>query len=342
MRRCSCLHLPLVVAAYVGGLRPGLLATAVSTFIGTYFFVQEPTLAQGASVLLFVGVCVTISVVCDQLLRALRGAAQSEERFRLLVDGALETAIFALDANGCVVSWNVGAARLYGYDSEEVIGRNISFVFPDEERRKGEPEKALVEAGRMSVRFAPRVGGVRKDGSQFWAEAVLTALRDNSGALTGFSKITRDLTEAKTVENALRASEETTRALMESAAQGIIGSDPDGRIVLANAMAERLFGYSRQEMTGEPIELLLPQHLRDRHVAHRKEYFDNPHDRPMGLGMALSARRKDGSEFPVEISLSAVQTRTGHVAVSFITDISSRRAAEMEREELIRKTRRRT
>ena len=123
-------HAPLLVfalavslAAYVGGLRPGLLATAVSTLIGTYFFVQEPTLAQGASVLLFVGVCVTISVVCDQLLRALRGAAQSEERFRVLVDGAFETAIFALDAKGCVVSWNVGAARLYGYGSDEAIGR---------------------------------------------------------------------------------------------------------------------------------------------------------------------------------------------------------------------------
>ena len=124
---------------------------------------------------------------------------------------------------------------------------------------------------------------------------------------------------------------------MESAAQGIIGSDRDGRIVIANAMAERLFGYSRQEMIGEPIEILLPQHLRDRHVAHRHGYFGNPHDRPMGLGMALSARRKDGSEFPVEISLSAVQTRAGQVAVSFITDISSRRAAEVEREELIRK-----
>ena len=215
-------------------------------------------------------------------------------------------------------------------------GENISFVFPDEERRKGEPEKALVEAGRIGS-FRAEGPRVRKDGSQFWAEAVLTALRDNSGALTGFSKITRDLTEAKAVENALRASEETTRALMESAAQGIIGSDRDGRIVLANAMAERLFGYSRQEMIGEPIEILLPEHLRDRHVAHRHGYFGNPHDRPMGLGMALSARRKDGSEFPVEISLSAVQTRTGQVAVSFITDISSRRAAEVEREELIRK-----
>ncbi len=167
-------HAPLLVfalavsvAAYVGGLRPGLLATAVSTFIGTYFFVQEPTVAQGASVLLFVGVCVTVSVVCGQLLRALRGAAQSEERFRLLVDGALETAIFALDADGRVVSWNIGAARLYGYDLQEVIGRNISFVFPDEERRKGEPEKALVEAGHVGS-FRAEGWRLRKDGSQFW------------------------------------------------------------------------------------------------------------------------------------------------------------------------------
>ena len=105
-------------------------------------------------------------------------------------------------------------------------------------------------------------------------------------------------------------------------------------------MAEQLFGYSRQELLGNPIEMLIPPHLAEKHVKQREGYFAAPRNRPMGVGLPLSARRKDGSEFPVEISLSTVQTRQGQLTVSFITDITSRTAADRERENLTSRDRR--
>ena len=207
-------------------------------------------------------------------------------------------------------------------------------MFREEDRAALQPESALIEAARLGS-FRSEGYRVRKNGSEFWAEAVFTALRDTSGVLTGFSKITRDLTEAKAVENALRDSEETTRALMESAAQGILGVDMHGKIVLANAMAERLFGYPRQEILGEPIQLLLSEDSQGPHSPLNNDYWASPGSIPVSLGMSFRAQRKDGSQFPVEVSLSSVQTRSGRVAVSFITDVSSRRASERERENLI-------
>ncbi len=122
--------------------------------------------------------------------------------------------------------------------------------------------------------------------------------------------------------------EATFRALLESAGQGILGVEGTGKIALVNGMVERLFGYSRQELIGQPVEILIPEQLRAEHKERRAGYFAEPHVRPMGLALDLSARRKDGSEFPVEISLSYVSTRNGVWAISFITDITERKRAE--------------
>ncbi|MGH7480153.1 MAG: two-component system sensor histidine kinase NtrB, partial [Candidatus Methylomirabilales bacterium] len=125
-------------------------------------------------------------------------------------------------------------------------------------------------------------------------------------------------------EEELRKSEATARALLESAAEGIVIVGGDGRIVLANANAEKVFGYSREELLGQTVEILLPERLRPAHVRHRGGYFTEPRVRPMGLGLDLAGRRKDGTEFPVEISLSYIETEDGLLAMAFITDITER------------------
>ena len=117
-------------------------------------------------------------------------------------------------------------------------------------------------------------------------------------------------------------------ALLESATQAIVSVDRNGRIVLANARTEELFGYSRRELLGETIEALLPQGSRDVHAQRRAGYFANPHVRPMGIGMELAGRRKDGTEFPVEVSLSHIQTEEGPFAIAFVTDITQRKRLE--------------
>lgn len=144
--------------------------------------------------------------------------------------------------------------------------------------------------------------------------------------VTAFEEHAQNLRRA---QEALQSSEETVRAFFENASQAILTVDTSGSIRQVNAMTTELFGYSREELVGFPLEMLLPESSRDRHRGHRAAYFAEPRPRPMGLGIDLAARRKDGTEFPVEISLSHVRTKAGVVAVAFISDITERkRAAE--------------
>src|SRR4029077_12628967 len=122
-------------------------------------------------------------------------------------------------------------------------------------------------------------------------------------------------------------SEAKFRALLEAAPDAIVGVNGDGSIALVNAQTERLFGYAREELLGQPVEMLVPDSLREIHLRHRKAYFDGPVTRPMGAGMELSGRRKDGSTFPAEISLSAIETDDGLLVSAAIRDVSDRRRA---------------
>jgi hypothetical protein len=134
--------------------------------------------------------------------------------------------------------------------------------------------------------------------------------------------------DARLSQAALRLSAETARAVLESASEGIILIGPEGRIALANPAAARMFGYPRNELLDQPLEILLPERIRGVHAAHRASYFVEPRVRPMGIGLDLSGRRKDGTEFPVEISLSHVARPDGGVAIAFITDITERKRVE--------------
>ena len=140
----------------------------------------------------------------------------------------------------------------------------------------------------------------------------------------------RLLKEVLVSDAALRPSEATARAVLESASEGIVLIDATGRIMLVNAAAERMFGYPRAELLGQPLEILLPERIRAGHVEHRTGYFAEPRVRPMGIGLDLAGRRKDGTEFPVEISLSHVGSADGGVAIAFITDITERKRVEAQ------------
>ena len=136
------------------------------------------------------------------------------------------------------------------------------------------------------------------------------------------------MTERPLPEEALRGSEAKFRGLLESAPDGIVIVDGQGRIVLVNGQAEKMFGYRRDELLGRPVEVLLPDALREGHVAHRERYQAKPTTRPMGIGMDLAGRRRDGTEFPVEISLSPMQTDEGLLVTSVIRDVTARKQAE--------------
>ena len=173
------------------------------------------------------------------------------DRFQLLVDAVIDYAIFMLDPGGHVASWNSGAEKLKGYRRDEIIGRHFSVFYPPEAIAIGWPQDELRQAARLG-RFEDEGWRLRKDGSRFWANVVITAVREPGGELSGFVKITRDLTERRRQEEELRASEERFRLLVDSVRDyAIFMLDPDGRVRSWNAGAEALKGYAAGEIIGQ-------------------------------------------------------------------------------------------
>ncbi|MGA7625928.1 MAG: sigma 54-interacting transcriptional regulator [Candidatus Acidiferrales bacterium] len=252
---------------------------------------------------------------------------QSDEIFRHLVESVTDYAIFMLDPQGRVSTWNVGAERIKGYTEEEIVGQHFSRFYLREEVDSGKPDRELKIAAAQG-KFEDEGWRVRKDGSRFWANVIITAIRDQSGNLLGFAKVTRDFTERRKAEDAVRLSETRYRSLFESSPDAIIVTDGNGKIAEVNGLIEKSFGYNRSELLGQAVEILVPERFRQIHPGQRQEYTADPQVRPMGVGLELYGRRKDGSEFPVDIMLSPAETADGKVVLSVIRDLSEKKQAE--------------
>src|SRR6201996_7618251 len=183
---------------------------------------------------------------------------QNEERFRLLVESVRDYAIFMLDPAGVVLTWNAGAERFKGYRADEIIGQHFSRFYPPEALASGLPERELKVASEVGS-FEDEGWRVRKDGTLFWANVVITAMRDAQNELIGFSKVTRDLTQRRAHEENLRRSEERFRLLVEGITDyAIFMLDPNGRVATWNAGAERLKGYSAGDIIGQHFSVFYP------------------------------------------------------------------------------------
>jgi PAS domain S-box-containing protein len=241
-----------------------------------------------------------------------------------IVDSS-DDAIIAKDLNGVVMSWNKGAERMYGYKKEEMIGKPLTLLAPPDRADEIPAILTRISRGERVEHFESV--RVTKDGRHLRVSITISPIHDD-GKIIGASAIARDITTIDRTRRALQESQSTADALFQSAAQGIFIVDRSGRIVMANPATGRMFGYSPNELIGQPIEILIPARLHGTHGGHRDRYFAEPQSRPMGLGLDLQARRKDGSEFYAEISLSHFQSAQGTLAVAFVTDISKRRADE--------------
>jgi PAS domain S-box-containing protein len=286
-------------------------------------------LTLGAALGLLITVLAAWSAQRDSSRRGLveQALRESEERNRLVLDGIQNYAIFMIDPRGQILGWNAGAERIKGYKAEEIIGRNFSCFFPPEDIERGRPEEVLrltAESGRHEEQGMR----VRKDGSRFFASLTFTALRDPAGNLRGFSEFSHDLSESK--ESA------KFRGLLEAAPDAMVVADAQGRIVLINAQTERLFGYRRDELVGQLIEILVPDAFRAEHLQHRQAYVAHAHVRVMDESLELRGLRKDATEFPAEISLSPLETADGVLVTAAIRDISVRKASEKHMAQLSR------
>jgi PAS domain S-box-containing protein len=246
---------------------------------------------------------------------------ESEERYRLLLDGVQNYAIFMMDTRGQILNWNAGAERIKGYSANQIIGQNFSCFFPPAEIERGRPEEILSMTA-ASGRHEEQGMRVRKDGSQFLASIVFTALRDADGNLRGFSEFSHDLSES-------RESEARYRGLLEAAPDAMVVVNVAGEIVLLNVRAEKEFGYSRDELVGQKVKNIIPEGFAERIIADGTRSAAEALAQQIGTGIELVGRRKDGSAFPIEIMLSPLESAEGILVTAAIRDISVRKTAEI-------------
>jgi PAS domain S-box-containing protein len=233
-------------------------------------------------------------------------------------------ALIVLTLDGQIVSWGSGAQRVFGYSSEEALGRTmIDLVVPadhmHDERQRYDDTLANRACTYESLRC-------RKDGSLLYVDVSTRMLADEDGR-SHILCAEKDVTLIKVRRDA-KLMEARFRDLLESTPDGIVMASATGHIVIANSQAERLFGYDDGELRGLSVDLLLPQRYRGAHVQHRSNYFRQPRKRAMGSGLDLSGLRKDGTEFPIEISLSPLRTEESAFVMSAIRDSTERKRFE--------------
>jgi PAS domain S-box-containing protein len=243
-----------------------------------------------------------------------------QAKYRMILEEVQHYAIFTLDPQGMVVSWNSGAERIKGYTAAEIIGRNFACFFLPEDIKRGRPEEVL-RMTAMSGRQEEQGMRVRKDGSRFLASVTFTALRDPAGNLQGFSEISHDLSESNEAGTKYRG-------LLEAAPDAMVVVNQDGEIVLLNVQAEKHFGYRRDELVGQQVKNIIPEGFAERLLADDLRSAEDALAQQIGTGIELTGRRKDGSNFPIEIMLSPLESTEGILVTAAIRDISVRKAAE--------------
>ncbi len=274
--------------------------------------------AQVAASAVTLAMIVTLVTVLAVTARRLRRSDVDVRRLAGIVEASAD-AITSVDERGRFTSWNPGAAALLGYTREETLGEHAGPLVPD--HRRDEFAEVLERARSGEAVFGVRTERRHRDGSLVDVEVTVSPLTDGGGAFAGMTAIMRDLRERK-------AAERRFQSLLEAAPDAMLIVDPEGRITLVNQAVAGLLGYERNELVGERIERLIPESVRAAHVLHRAAFAGDPHTRRMGGGLELVAVRKDGSEVPVDVSLSPLQTEAGMRVIAAVRDVTERRDAE--------------
>jgi PAS domain S-box-containing protein len=244
--------------------------------------------------------------------------AVGEGHLRLLLDGVQDCGIVMVSRNGMILTWNSAAEEINGYSAGEVIGQPLALLYPPEDVLVHRPEREL-ELARCQGTYRTEGWRLRKEGARVWVSHVVTPLHDRTGRLRGYGTATRLLDDRVRAQDLL--------AVLDAVPEAVLGIDVEGRILLANAAAERLFGTEPQGLLGRAVDSLLPQRFRAAHAVERAGYVANHRPRPMSQRRTVCGLRDDGTVFPAEVRLSSVQTPRGPIVTALVRDLDGPEAA---------------
>ncbi|WP_446402232.1 PAS domain S-box protein [Coleofasciculus sp. C1-SOL-03] len=271
-----------------------------------------------------------VSIIHDitERKQAERALQDSEERFRAIFEQA-SVGIALATPSGELLRVNQRYCEITGYPESELVGRLVQDITHPDDRDHNIEYLQQLMTGKVFT-YSTEKRYIRKDGKWRWVYISLSRVRDSENDQNYILAVVEDISDRKATEAELRDSEAKFRAFLESASEAIMVTNAQGEIVVFNAKAEELFGYQRTEVLGQPIEYLIPPRYHSSHRSKRANYMTHPQKRVMGEIKNLSAQRRDGSEFPVEVGLSTIQTQNGRFVIVFLNDITERQQAENE------------
>ena len=341
--------LPVVATALYFGRGPALLSAALSLGFGIVHF--GGPLGLGTAELLhlatFAVVCAGIILFTERERRAHEAAtghreaaraeqeraAQYAEELDLLIESASDYAIFLIDPAGKIRIWNKGAERIFGWREEDVLGRSYGIIYPGTEAEAGKPAADLAAALEHG-QITEECWQVRKDGSEFLADVNLTALRDARGTLRGYARVMRDVTDRHASRRAVERREQLLQSILSTVPDAMIVIDERGLITSFSAAAQITFGYGEDEVLGQNVSVLMPSPDRDRHDSYLERYLDTGERRIIGIGRVVTGLRKDGSTFPMELSVGEAIIEDQRLFTGFVRDLTEKHRTEAQVQEL--------
>lgn len=327
----------LIVVLWAGPI-PAIIAAITALIIGILLSARTSATTPVANLLAaatFTVVVGGIILLAHRITRShrlaelrKREASDVAEELNLLIDSAHGHAIYMLDPSGRVTIWNKGAERLTGWTEAEAIGEHAVLFYTPEAVAMGKPDNDLARAAREG-RLEQEEWLRRKDGTHFLAAVAVTALHDENGHLRGFAKIVQDITQRRAAEEALRANESHLRSILSTVPEAMVVIDESGAILSFSIAAETLFGYAGEEVAGKNIAMLLPSPDRERHDDYIGRYLASGVPHIIGSVRTVSARCKDGTVIPVELSVGEARGCDGRrIFTGFIRDLTERRRTE--------------
>jgi PAS domain S-box-containing protein len=338
--------LAVVLTAARIGIGPAIFASIVSGISAIYAFVPPAFTLTGpdklTNLLAFLAICSAVILFAWRVSEQRTDLEEREEKLASeaseyrLIDAAQDYAIYELDREGRILTWNKGAERLKGWKAEEIIGKPYNVLHTPESRAKNAPGRELKIAAETG-RFEEEAPRMRKDGSIFAAHVALFPMRAENGDVTGYVKLTRDISDRSKSGKAILESRRRMEGIVQSAMDAIITIDEKQRIVLFNPAAEKMFGYSADDVLGKQVTMLIPERYRDNHAGHVQQFFaSGVLNRPLTSDTEVTALRSSDEEFPIEASISQVTVGGERVGTIVLRDITERKTSEQARSLLAR------